>query len=116
MAASLRRRESGSREMSTVDVEELVRAAVSCRICELAIALQLFVVTNSKCSINPITNPNSVYSHTHTRDNIILLFKDILCVQNTTRKLFICIRRRAKHRVSAVTSLFRIQPEIGTAR
>jgi hypothetical protein len=22
-----------------------------------------------KCAINPITNPNHVYSHTHTRDN-----------------------------------------------
>jgi hypothetical protein len=34
-------------------------------VCELAIALQLHVVTICKCSINPITNPNQVYSHLH---------------------------------------------------
>jgi hypothetical protein len=36
---------------------------VNCRVCVLAIALQLLVVTICKCIINPSTNPNSVYSH-----------------------------------------------------
>jgi hypothetical protein len=40
--------------------------------CELAIALQLLVVTSCvyKCSINTITNPNPAYSHTHKSDGI----------------------------------------------
>jgi hypothetical protein len=42
-----------------------VPAVVNCRMCELAIALQLLVVTGCvyKCSINPVTNPDSVYCH-----------------------------------------------------
>jgi hypothetical protein len=32
---------------------------------ELAIALQLLAVTICKCSINPITNPNYIYSHAY---------------------------------------------------
>jgi hypothetical protein len=34
--------------------------------CELAIALWLLVATICKLSINPITNPNPVYSHSYT--------------------------------------------------
>jgi hypothetical protein len=37
---------------------------------ELALALYFFVVRFCKSSVSPITNPNPVYSHTHTRDNI----------------------------------------------
>jgi hypothetical protein len=48
------------------DTADLLRAVVNCRVCELPIALYLPVVTICKCSINPITNPNPVYSHTHT--------------------------------------------------
>jgi hypothetical protein len=33
--------------------------------CELAIALELLVVTICKCSINPIINPNPIYSHSY---------------------------------------------------
>jgi hypothetical protein len=42
-----------------------VRAGVNCRLCELAIALSLLVVTNSvyMCAINPITNAKSADSH-----------------------------------------------------
>jgi hypothetical protein len=47
----------------TADWEDLVRAAVYCRVCELAIALSLLVVTICKCSVNPITNPNPLHSH-----------------------------------------------------
>jgi hypothetical protein len=43
-----------------------MRAVVNCRVCELAIALQLLVVTIHKRSINPIANPNPVCSQ---RDN-----------------------------------------------
>jgi hypothetical protein len=50
----------------TADCEDLGRAAVNCRECELAIALYLLIVTICKCSTNPITNPNPVYSHSHT--------------------------------------------------
>jgi hypothetical protein len=42
-----------------------VCAVVNCRVCELTIALYLLVVTTCKCSINPITNPNPVYSHSN---------------------------------------------------
>jgi hypothetical protein len=50
----------------TADWEGLVRAAVNCRICELALALELLIATISKCSIDPSTNPKPVYSHSHT--------------------------------------------------
>jgi hypothetical protein len=56
----------------TVDWESLVRAVVNCRVCELAIVLELLVFTICKCSINPITNPNSIYSQTLSRDNIVV--------------------------------------------
>jgi hypothetical protein len=46
--------------------EDLVRAVVNCIVCELAIALQLLVVTICKCSINAITNPNPGCSHSYT--------------------------------------------------
>jgi hypothetical protein len=35
-------------------------------VCELAMALWLFVVTFCKCSINPITNPTPAYRHSYT--------------------------------------------------
>jgi hypothetical protein len=57
----------------TADWKDLVHAAVNCRGCELVIVLQLLAVTICKWSINPITNPNTVYSYTHVRDNIIVL-------------------------------------------
>jgi hypothetical protein len=45
-----------------------LRRVHACRseLCELTIELQLIVVTYSKCSINPTTNPNPVYSHSIT--------------------------------------------------
>jgi hypothetical protein len=46
--------------------EELMHSVVNYRVGELAIALQLFVATFCKCLINPITHPNSVYSHSYT--------------------------------------------------
>jgi hypothetical protein len=53
-----------------METEDLVRAVVNCRVCELAIALKLLVVTICKCSVNPITNPNAVCSQ--SRDNIFV--------------------------------------------
>jgi hypothetical protein len=47
----------------TTDWEDFVCAVVNCRLLELAIALQLLVITTCKCSINPVANPNSVYSY-----------------------------------------------------
>jgi hypothetical protein len=38
---------------------------VICRVRKPVRLLQLLVVTICKCSINPITNPNPIYSHTH---------------------------------------------------
>jgi hypothetical protein len=46
----------------TANWEDFVHAVVKCRVCELAITLWLLVVMFCKCSINPITNPNPVYS------------------------------------------------------
>jgi hypothetical protein len=40
-----------------------VHAVVDCRVCELAVALELIVVTLCKSLINPITNPNPIFSH-----------------------------------------------------
>jgi hypothetical protein len=46
--------------------KSLVCALLNCRMCELATALQLLVVTScvNECAINPITDLNPVYSHT----------------------------------------------------
>jgi hypothetical protein len=49
----------------TADWGDFVRAAVKCRVCELALALYLFLVTFCKSSINTITNPNPVYNHSN---------------------------------------------------
>jgi hypothetical protein len=38
-------------------------AEVICRVCRLAIVLQLFVVTSNKHSVNSIFNPNLVSTH-----------------------------------------------------
>jgi hypothetical protein len=45
-------------------------AVVNCRVCDLAVALELLVAAIRKCSINLITNPNTVYSHTHKNATI----------------------------------------------
>jgi hypothetical protein len=42
----------------TADWEGLACAVVNRKVCELAIALYLIVVTSFKTPINPITNPN----------------------------------------------------------
>jgi hypothetical protein len=36
---------------------------INCKVFESAIALYLIVVTRFNCAINPVTNPNPVYSH-----------------------------------------------------
>jgi hypothetical protein len=43
----------------TADWEDLIHSGVNCKVCELAIALQLLSITDYvyKCAINPITNP-----------------------------------------------------------
>jgi hypothetical protein len=51
------------RLVKTADWEDLVCAAVNCGVCESVIVLWLLVVMICKCLINPITNPNPVYSH-----------------------------------------------------
>jgi hypothetical protein len=62
----------GSTALEAVTRQRLVKtqqtdcAVVNCGVCELTIALQLLVITISKCSINPITNPNPAYSHSYT--------------------------------------------------
>jgi hypothetical protein len=48
----------------TADWEDLVHATENCRLCELAIAPQLLVVTICKCSIEPIAIPNPVTLYT----------------------------------------------------
>lgn len=61
----------------TAKCEDLVCAMVNCKVCTLAIALYLLVVTSQRISINPIISPNPVYSHKHItnqcqkRDNCI---------------------------------------------
>jgi hypothetical protein len=45
----------------------LAGAVVICELWSLAVTLKLLVVPSRVCkmSINPLTNPNTVYSHTH---------------------------------------------------
>jgi hypothetical protein len=58
---------SGNNRWSyTADWEYFVRAVMNCRVCELTLALQLFLITFCKRLINPITNPNPVYGHSYT--------------------------------------------------
>jgi hypothetical protein len=54
-------------ETSIEDREDLICSVftVIFRVCNSAIVLQLFVVTTCKWSINPILNPNPVYSHSN---------------------------------------------------
>jgi hypothetical protein len=54
------------RQPGKIQQTEKVRTVVTCRVCESAVALELLVVTICKCSRNPITNPNPVYSHSVT--------------------------------------------------
>jgi hypothetical protein len=54
------------RLVKTADWEDSVHAVVNCRVCELAIALELLVVRICKTEINPITNPNPVTNHSYT--------------------------------------------------
>jgi hypothetical protein len=42
--------------------KDILCAVVNCRVCVLATAIHLLVVTISKCSIHTITNPNPFYS------------------------------------------------------
>jgi hypothetical protein len=56
------------------DQKHLVRAVGNCRVYELAIELYLRVLTICKCSINPITNPNPVYSHSYTWQYCVISF------------------------------------------
>jgi hypothetical protein len=48
--------------------KDLAGALVNCELWRLAVALQLLVLTSCvyKWSVNPFTNPNPAYSHTHT--------------------------------------------------
>jgi hypothetical protein len=55
------------------------------RVCKLAIALQLLVGMISKCSLNPVTNPNPVCSHTDTRDSIKY---NVWTILNISKKCF----------------------------
>jgi hypothetical protein len=48
----------------TADWKSSARAVADCAVCEMAIALEVLVVTIAIRSINLITDPNSVYSHT----------------------------------------------------
>jgi hypothetical protein len=50
----------------TDDWEDLVNVVSNFWVCELAIALWLLIVTICKWSINQITNPNPVCSHSYT--------------------------------------------------
>jgi hypothetical protein len=40
-----------------------VHAVANCRVCEIAAALELIIATSCKCPINPINNPDLVYSY-----------------------------------------------------
>jgi hypothetical protein len=54
----------------TADWKDSVHVVVNYSVCELATALQLLVVTISKCSINPVTSQTlSTVAHKH--DNIL---------------------------------------------
>jgi hypothetical protein len=50
----------------------LVCAVMNWKVCELATVQQLFAVSSCvyKCSVNPISDPNTIQGHTHTHDNL----------------------------------------------
>jgi hypothetical protein len=57
----------------TQDWKDLVCAMENCKMCELAIVLQLIVVMFHKSIINPITNANPMFSHL-TWDNMFIIY------------------------------------------
>jgi hypothetical protein len=69
--------------VNTAEWEVLVRAVVNCRVCELAITLQLCVVMICMCSINPITNPNPVCSHSYRWQYFHLTKIIVLCCKKS---------------------------------
>jgi hypothetical protein len=52
-----------------------MRVLMDSKLCELELAPELLVITLCKSSVYPITNPNAVSSHTHTRDSTILAIR-----------------------------------------
>jgi hypothetical protein len=48
---------------NVTDWEDLVCPVVICEVCRRVAAYSLLIVTNCKSAINPITNPNPIYSH-----------------------------------------------------
>jgi hypothetical protein len=69
---------------NTADWEDLVRTVVNCWVCKLATAVKLLIVAICKLSLNPITNPNPVYSHSYTWQhhttcyiNVTVVYKNI---------------------------------------
>jgi hypothetical protein len=64
----------------------LVCAVVNYRVCEFAIALQLLVFKICKCSINPLTNQNPIYSHSYTWQYYLL--SSNTCSQIEVHELF----------------------------
>jgi hypothetical protein len=72
--------------------KDFVRAAVNYRMCELALALELFVIAFCKSSINPIINPNPIYSHTNKRENIFSPTTEANHEENTTVRQTIELR------------------------
>jgi hypothetical protein len=59
--------------------EDLVFAAVICKLWRLAMMLQLLVVLSRvfKWSIDPFINPNPVYSHAYMKQYFIRTFRNI---------------------------------------
>jgi hypothetical protein len=48
------------------NLEDEVRAAVNCRICEIEIVPELTVIGSWKYLMHSVTNPNLDYSNSHT--------------------------------------------------
>jgi hypothetical protein len=68
-----------------------VRAAVDCKVCELATALQLLAVTIRKCLINAITYANSIYSNSiYVIIYVFMPVSDAYCHQQINVSCFSC--------------------------
>jgi hypothetical protein len=70
----------------TEDWKDLRCAVVNCKECELAIALELLVVTFCRWSVNAITNLNPVCSHQHTWQYAFLIVQAVITVMIQQRK------------------------------
>jgi hypothetical protein len=108
--------------MTSEDIQDFTCAPITViiSVCKLVRLLQLLVVISCvyKCSLNPITNPNPTYSHTHTCDIILLVPVDltllckVLCLCGTGNVFnYISFNKENTQDITLVSNNYTIIPK-----